>query len=171
MFSGKTTRLYSKIFRYNLAGMRCLLVKYDKDNRGYDTHDGREEKFTYDVKYMSRDKLDELRDISDKYDVIGIDEAQFYDNLKDICIYLRSVNVIVLVSGLISTFKGDMFTPIQDIIPHVDNIKKLSAVCVQCGKQGIYSNRKDTSNNIEMIGGIDLYEPLCHSCFIPRGIL
>lgn len=168
MFSGKTTRLISGLQRYTIGGYKCLMVKYDKDQREYDTHDKTNRELNCEIVRCGRNDLNSILSVSNDYDVIGIDEAQFYPNIRDICVQLKDQGIIVLVSGLISTFELKMFESMTELLPHVDKLKKINAICPQCGNDGIYSIRTIQSDKLEVIGGIDEYIPLCRTCYLNK---
>lgn len=180
MFSGKTTRLIGELHRMVLGRKKCLLVRFKGDSRCTLTHGGGVE-VPCEVRYVDNNELDEILDLSN-YDVVAIDEGQFFSNLSNVCLTLKHRGIVVLIAGLISTFtapymnldneiisaneRGDeVFPEIIKLIPHVDILDKLTAVCTNdCGNDAIYSIRLVSNNEIEVIGGMESYAPRCLSC-------
>lgn len=169
MFSGKTSELIRRIRRSTLAKRKTLLVKYAGDVRYTSdnfvvSHD--------DSKHhcITTDKiLSNIFDDIKAYDLVGIDEGQFFDDLVEVCIKLKDLGVDVIVSGLIATSKyKNGFVPfkqIQDLMVNADSIEFLTAICIKCGKEATCSYRKQKFDNIEYIGGEGEYEARCYSCF------
>lgn len=155
MFSGKTTELIRRYNRYKLAGKKCLMIKYIKDDR-YNklyvtTHDNNK------IEAISCEFLKNIEHIIVNYEVLCIDEIQFY---KDAHIYADkwANNQIVEVCGLNGDYKREAFEQISLIIPKVENITFLTAIDKVNGKYAPFTKRIVNNNNIELIGGKELYE-------------
>lgn len=166
MFSGKSKRLFSTLQRHIISQKRCLLVRYQNDIREHTTHDGVSHTVDCPSIACSRSDLSKVIDIMDDYDVIGIDEAQFYDDIKKVCLTLKDSGKTVLLAGLISTFEFKLFPSMIFLIPHLDKIKMMASVCIRCGEDAIYSVRRVESELLELIGGRESYEPLCRLCYL-----
>jgi thymidine kinase len=153
MFSGKSTELLRRYRRYKISGKKCLLIKYSEDNR-YDenmivTHDN--------IKYNAH-KCSDLKKINElilDYDVILIDEIQFYQNIN-ICDEWAN-NKIVEVSGLNGKFDRSPWDNITYLIPKVDNITYLTAICAKTGNDAPFTKRLNDDKNDIIIGGTDTY--------------
>lgn len=110
-------------------------------------------------------KLDEVLTCLDEYDVIAIDEAQFFQDICDKVEYFCNMGKIVLVAALDGTFERKPFGKILDLIPIAEQIQKLSAVCFCCGNDANYTKRMSDCKEIELIGGEEMYKPVCRKCF------
>ena len=166
MFSGKTNELINIYNRYIIGGKKCTMIKYKGDIR-YDekmitTHDNKKIegiicKFLYQVDHLVRD-----------YDVICIDEIQFYKDANIFCEkWTNEYNLIVVACGLNGTFDRKPFPIINKLLPLVDNIKFLKAVCRETGKAAIYSQLDIEVNNYtdEIIGGSEKYSAVDRKTF------
>lgn len=155
MFSGKTSTLISKYDRYRIAGKKCIMIKYIDDNR-YEkdnvvTHNG------IKVEAISCRYLSEVNDIIKNYDVICIDEVQFYKDAHIVCDRWANDGYIVIASGLNGNYRREPFEIISKLIPIVEDIIYLKAICIETGGDAHYSkiNTKDTEEIV--IGGSDKY--------------
>jgi thymidine kinase len=103
--------------------------------------------------------------MSDDIQVVGIDEAQFFDNeIINVCNHLALRGTRVIVAGLDMDFSGKPFGPIPGLLAIADYITKLHAICVVCGNIANYSYRKSSSTGQIMLGEKELYEPRCRIC-------
>lgn len=169
MFSGKTTELMRRIRTYTVAKKRAHVVKYSKDLRkpGSDfsivNHDG----FSYPASPCGAQDLalPEITTALMEFDVIGIDEAQFFTNLASFAEYMANVGRIVVIAGLNSTFERKNFGEMGNLIPIADQITMLKAVCSVCYREASFSRRITNSTVLEEIGGSDKYEARCRNCF------
>ena len=99
-------------------------------------------------------------------DVVGIDEAQFFDmRLVDVCNELAGSNVRVIIAGLDMDFKGIPFGPIPSLCAVADDVTKVHAICVKCGSLAYVSHRLVHNDNRVLIGEQAEYEPLCRECY------
>jgi thymidine kinase len=154
MYSGKTTELIRRYNRYTLGNKKCIMIKYKGDIR-YDennviTHNG------VKVKSFVCYKLEEFHKYYDEYDVICIDEIQFYED-GDMYCDLWAEKKIIEACGLNGTFERKQFPIISKLIPLVYDICFLRAVCKENGNDAIYSKRIGNNKEIQLIGGEDLY--------------
>jgi thymidine kinase len=170
MYSSKSSTLLSMIERYTIARKRCLVLKYKGDTRysksKVATHNGRE----YPCIPVDNTELEKMvKDDEFKgYDVVGIDEGQFFPSLARVCDRLAKTK-IVLVSGLLTTSMNTPFQPMHDLLDVADDIRFNRAVCMQCGADASRSFRLDGTKTQENIGSVDKYEARCRTCF-NRGI-
>ncbi len=159
MFSGKSSELLRRLTRYKIAGKQTLLLRPQRDTRGFFTHDKKENS----VKEIFLEKISDFTDLYD-YDVIGIDEGQFFSDLKIIDTWADK-GITVIVSALNGTSEKKTFNSIQDIIPLSDHIDKLSAVCTSCGEDAQFSFYKVGKKVNDIVVGEDVYTALCRKCW------
>ena len=99
-------------------------------------------------------------------DVVGIDEAQFFDNgLVEVCNELANRGIRVIVAGLDMDFKGIPFGPIPALCAIADEVTKVHAICVRCGALAYVSHRLISNDRRVLLGEKDEYEPLCRECY------
>lgn len=170
MFAGKTTSLLRRIKSEVDNGRNVAMLKSSKDNRyavdSVVTHDG--------IKFPCW-ALPDLMLFKDKYgheayqklDVIGIDEAQFFEDLYDFCCKAADEDgKIVVVAGLDGDYLRRSFGSVLHIIPIADTVTKLTARCELCGKRAFFTLRKTGEKQTELIGGADLYMPVCRHHYV-----
>ncbi|KAF6997322.1 hypothetical protein CFC21_013557 [Triticum aestivum] len=175
MFAGKTTALLRRVQAEAGTGRTVALIKSDKDNRyGLDsvvTHDGTK-MACWALPELStfQDKLG--REAYDKVDVIGIDEAQFFDDLHDFCSKAADHDgKIVVVAGLDGDYKRNKFGSVLDIIPLANSVTKLTARCELCDRRASFTLRKTQETRTELIGGADVYMPVCRQHYLDGQIV
>ena len=163
MFSGKSTRLIEVIRKYTYKAKKTIMVKFYADQRYSD----KSEVVTHDlIKYDSidcknlRDSMETLK----KYDVIGIDEGQFFPDLVEVCEELASLKKTVIIAALNGDFRMEPFPVISKIISKADKIKLLKAYCFNCHKDARFSLRIVQSNETVLIGAGEAYKPACREC-------
>jgi thymidine kinase len=155
MFSGKTTELLRKYERYQLAQRKCIFIKYNKDNRyenGQITHNGLK------VNAFPYDKLADSDNIVQGYDIVCIDEIQFYPDAPEYCDKWANEGKIVVACGLNGKFDRTQWDVISDLIPLVEDITYLTAICLDNGNQATYSKRLTDDTRAEVVGGKDMYQ-------------
>lgn len=157
MFSGKTTELMRRYRRYEIPGKSCIMIKYRGDNR-YDsemvtTHDG--------IKNAALicNLLEECDPEVAKYDVICIDEVQFYKDAPFFCERWANQGKIVEACGLSGTYLRTKFEIISDLIPLAESITSMNAICKKTGEEAAFSKiiTEHKDNQIEIIGGTEAY--------------
>ena len=165
MFSGKSTRLIELMRKYVYKAKKTIMVKFYADQRYTD----KSEVVTHDlIKYDSinckilRNSFDTLKE----YDVIGIDEGQFFADLVEVCEELALMGKIVLIAALNGDFRMEPFPVIQRIIAKADKIKLLKAYCFNCHKDAKFSLRIVQSNETVLIGAGESYKPACRECHV-----
>ncbi|XP_073023174.1 thymidine kinase a-like [Primulina eburnea] len=165
MFAGKTTALLRRVMAEANNGRSVTIIKSSKDNRyaadAVVTHDGT--KFPcWALSDLSSFKLRFGADAYDKLDVIGIDEAQFFGDLYTFCIEAADLDgKSVVVAGLDGDYLRKSFGSVLDIIPLADTVTKLTARCEVCGKRAFFTLRKTNATETELVGGADIYMPVC----------
>ncbi len=99
-------------------------------------------------------------------DVVGIDEAQFFDSsIVDVCQQLASNGIRVIVAGLDMDYLGNPFGSMPELMAVAEYVTKVHAICVKCGDLAHYSHRLTKNDKLVMIGEKDTYEPVCRHCF------
>lgn len=157
MFSSKTTELIRQYYRNTLGGKKCIMVKYANDDRYSKnevvTHDGKS------VEALICKQLAEVENDVLNYDVICIDEVQFYNDGDIYCDRWANYGKTIYACGLNGTFKRTEFPVISRLLPLVENIVFLKAVCKENGNDAIYSKLDIAINSdeIEIIGGSEKY--------------
>ncbi|RLN48305.1 hypothetical protein BBJ29_001534 [Phytophthora kernoviae] len=132
MFSGKSTELIRRIRRYQHAKLECIIVKYL-----FDTRHSEEMLSTHDkvlVEAMPVQTLADVRSCLDDYEVIGIDEGQFYPDLVEFCQDAANMGKVVVVAALDGTFERKGFQNVIELIPSAEQVIKLNAICASCGQ-------------------------------------
>ena len=165
MFSGKSTRLIEIIRKYVYKAKKTIMIKFFADKR----YSEKSEVVTHDlIKYDSidcknlRDSFDKIKD----YDVIGIDEGQFFPDLVEVCEELTHQKKIIIIAALNGDFRMEPFPVISRIISKADKIKLLKAYCFHCHKDAKYSLRIVQSNETVLIGAGEAYKPACRECHV-----
>jgi thymidine kinase len=99
-------------------------------------------------------------------DVVGIDEAQFFDDgLAEVCVKLANSGVRVIAAGLDMDYLGNPFGPMPALMAVAEYVTKVHAICVQCGDIATYSYRSAASEQQVLLGETDSYEARCRHCF------
>ncbi|XP_015575521.1 thymidine kinase a [Ricinus communis] len=170
MFAGKTTTLLRRVQSETDDGRNVAIIKSNKDTRyGLDsivTHDG------VKLPCVALSNLSSFRqtfgsDAYEQLDVIGIDEAQFFEDLYDFCREAADHDgKTVIVAGLDGDYLRRSFGSVLDIIPLADSVTKLTARCEFCGKRAFFTLRKTEDTRIEVIGGADVYMPVCRQHYV-----
>ncbi len=167
MFSGKTEELIRRLKRANFAKQNIEIFKPKLDNRYSServvSHD---DNSIHSTPVNHSDEILKFFTENPNLDVVGIDEAQFFDQaLVDVCNYLADNGVRVLVAGLDMDFKGRPFGPIPHLLACAEYVTKVHAICPKCGNLAQYSHRITASDKLVLLGEKNDYEPLCRCCF------
>ena len=165
MFSGKTTLLLSRLDRYEIGGKKCIVIKYNKDTR-YDNDKISTHKMNKH-EAISTDTLIKLNNYIKNYDVILIDEIQFYNDAA-FTADLWANNKIVECYGLNGDYKREPFEQISLLIPKCDNITHLTAIDKNNGKDAPFTYRLSQDTEQEVIGGGDKYIALSREEFYKK---
>ncbi|MFL2983313.1 MAG: thymidine kinase [Candidatus Neomarinimicrobiota bacterium] len=166
MFSGKTEELIRRLRRAQIAKMSIAIFKPKIDSRYDKGHIVSHNKMKM-ISFMINDPK-EIINMSKEHEVIGIDEAQFFDySLIKICKKLASKKKRVIVAGLDTDYRGLPFGPMPNIMCEADYIDKLRAICIICGNPASYSQRISDDSEQVIIGELDKYEARCRNCFQP----
>ncbi len=164
MFSGKTEELIRRVRRAEIAKQKVLIFKPEIDKRYSDknvvSHNANL------INSMPIANAKEILNHAKEVDVIGIDEAQFFeDNLADICNYLANIGKRVVVAALDMDFNGKPFSAIPKLLAIAEYVTKVHAICIKCGNLANHSHRLSKQKKLVVLGEKDVYEPLCRSCF------
>lgn len=164
MFSGKTEELIRRLRRAKFAKQRVEIFKPALDTRYSEI-----EVVSHDRKSIMSTPVDSSSSIlllSSDIDVVGIDEAQFFDDgLVQVCNELANKGIRVIVAGLDMDFKGVPFGPIPALCAIADEVTKVHAICVRCGSLAYVSHRLVANDKRVMLGEQAEYEPLCRECY------
>jgi thymidine kinase len=164
MFSGKTEELIRRLKRARYAKLKSDIFKPSIDKRYSST----------DIVSHNANSLNSIAVIDAsqilhhvaEVKVIGIDEAQFFDDkLINVCNQLANNGKRVIVAGLDMDFRGNPFGPIPTLCAIAESVTKLSAICIRCGQAAYYSHRIIENKDLVVLGEKNEYEPLCRSCF------
>jgi thymidine kinase len=163
MFSGKTEELIRRLKRAQIANMKVEVYKPTTDTR-YD----KTKVVSHDANTIASTPVDKAIDIlmlAENADVIGIDEAQFFDEeVISVCETLVSQGKRVIVAGLDMDYLGKPFGPMPQLLSIADFITKLHAICVQCGHLANVSYRTSAEEGTVVLGEKNNYEPRCRIC-------
>jgi len=168
MFSGKTEELIRRLKRAKIARMKVEIFKPAIDVR-YDevqivSHDENA------IHSTPVDHSNKILLMAQDCDVVGIDEAQFFDDgIADVCETLARKGIRVIVAGLDMDYQMKPFGQMPTLLARADYITKLHAICMQCGNIANYSYRKIPNEDQIMLGEKDVYEPRCRRCYYLDG--
>jgi thymidine kinase len=164
MFSGKTEELIRRLKRAKIARLKVEIFK-----PAIDTRYSASEVVSHDENSILSTPVESSGNImllTSDVDVIGIDEAQFFDaGLIEVSISLANMGIRVIIAGLDMDFKGNPFGPIPGLMAVADHITKVHAICMRCGDVAQFSHRFSKADKLVLLGEKDEYEPLCRSCF------
>lgn len=164
MFSGKTEELIRRLRRVKFARQKVEIFKPAIDTRYSEDDVVSHDRHTIPSTPISSSA--QILLLSSDIDVVGIDEAQFFDNgLVDVCNELAYRGVRVIVAGLDMDYKGVPFGPIPALCAIADEVTKVHAICVKCGALAYVSHRVVESDSRVLLGETAEYEPLCRECY------
>ena len=170
MFSGKSEELIRRLKRAQIARRRVSCFKPDLDVRYHRTAIASHSAQTLDALTVSN--MDELKAVLmpmiEAVEVVGIDEAQFFDpSLVSLSNQLVHLGKRVIIAGLDTTFTGEPFPPMPELLAIADEVVKLSAVCMQCGAPAVHTQRLGSNQSLVLVGAAGVYEARCRACFRP----
>lgn len=164
MFSGKTEELIRRMKRAEIAHLKTEIFKPAIDNRYHEQN-----VVSHDASTLQSQPVQHSQNIlllAQNAEVVGIDEAQFFDDgIVAVCEQLATNGIRVIVAGLDMDYTGKPFGPVPDLLAVADFITKLHAICVHCGNIASISYRKTKQSGQVVLGELDIYEPRCRSCF------
>ena len=164
MFSGKTEELIRRLKRSQIARQKVEIFKPIVDNRYHEdmvvSHDANE------IRSTPVPAAANIRILADGCDVVGIDEAQFFDDeIVTVCNDLANRGIRVVVAGLDMDFKGNPFGPMPALMATAEYVTKVHAVCTRTGNLANYSFRKSSDDKLVLLGETGEYEPLSRAAF------
>lgn len=164
MFSGKTEELIRRLKRVQIAGLKAEIFKPAVDIRYHP-----EDIVSHDSSRVRSTPVDNPYNIlllASDVNVVGIDEAQFFDpGIVDVVEKLALKGIRVIVAGLDMDYTGKPFEPMPALLAKAEYITKLHAICVKCGEIANYSYRIPKIDDQVLLGEKNIYEPRCRSCF------
>lgn len=165
MFSGKTEELIRRLKRAKIARQRVEIYKPAVDIRYDEEHVVSHDETA--IKSTPVQAASQILLLAHDVDVVGIDEAQFFDNeLSAVCNLLANEGVRVIVAGLDMDFQGLPFGPIPTLMATAEYVTKVHAICIRCGNLAHFSNRLVENEEQVVLGEKESYEPLCRNCFL-----
>jgi thymidine kinase len=164
MFSGKTEELIRRLKRARIAGLKVEIFKPALDKRYSDnlvvSHDENS------IPSTPVDNASAILLLANEVDVIGVDEAQFFDSaIVGVCTDLADRGIRVVVAGLDMDYSGKPFGPMPELMAVAEYVTKVHAICVECGNLANHSYRLAEEKSVVLLGEKDVYKPLCRNCF------
>jgi len=160
MYSGKSTRLIGKMDKYKYQGKKCLLINHKGDSR-YNSGEFVVTHTQINVPAKKCSDIKEVEELSEDYDVIGIDEGHFFGEITETLCRMADNGKIIIVVSIDERLSGKGFD-IINLIPRAEKIKKLSAVC-ECKKKA-YFTRRVVPLAGSYVGGSNEYVSICREC-------
>lgn len=164
MFSGKTEELIRRLRRSEFAKQKVEIFKPSIDCRYSE-----EEVVSHNANSIRSTPVSspsEILLLATDVDVVGIDEAQFFDDtIIEVAVKLANNGIRVIAAGLDMDFLGRPFGPMPKFFAVAEFITKVHAVCVRCGELAQFSYRRSQSEKVVLLGEKDIYEPLCRKCY------
>lgn len=164
MFSGKTEELIRRLKRAEIAKLKVEIFKPASDTRY-----GENAVVSHNSNSIPSIPVDHSSAIllyGGDSQVVGIDEAQFFDDeLPEVCNKLANKGIRVIVAGLDMDFSGKPFGPMPQLMAIAEEVTKVQAVCVKCGGPALYSYRLVENDNRFLLGEKESYEPRCRGCY------
>lgn len=162
MFSGKTTELIRRVERLSYGKKNIISINHQSDIRynssNITSHNGSS------IDALSCLHLMPIISKFDDFDVIAIDEGQFFDDIVEFSEMMANQGKLVIVAALDGDFKQEPFGQIPQLIPHAEKIDKLTAVCIKCGQDAPFTTRVSHCDNVIKVGGPEMYQSVCRSC-------
>ena len=170
MFSGKTEELIRRLRRAQIARLNVVIFKPKLDDRYH-----AEQIVSHSDQRMESIPIEQAAEVLDRIpkgtQVVGIDEAQFFDSsLVSVCETLANRGVRVIVAGLDQDFRGQPFEPMPKLLAVAEFITKILAICVKCGNPANRSQRIAKSEDRVLVGAANAYEARCRKCFSPEPV-
>ena len=166
MFSGKTEELIRRLRRAQIAQMKISIFKPRIDSRYSENQIVSHNLLKMDSRIV--DKAKEIFDFTKETDVVGIDEAQFFDDgLIEISNQLAKANKRIVIAGLDKDYTGKAFGPIHQLMIDAEYVSKVNAICIACGDPASFTQRISSEKDLVVVGETDKYEARCRKCFHP----
>jgi len=166
MFSGKTEELIRLLRRASIARQKVAIFKPKIDKRFSEDHIVSHSELKIPSQVVSKAK--EIIEEALESQVVGIDEAQFFDNdLVEVCQKLANMGKRVIVAGLDTDYRGVPFEPMPQLMAIAEYVTKTHAICVICGNPANFTQRKTSDAERVVVGAQDIYEARCRNCYEP----
>lgn len=164
MFSGKTEELIRRLKRAQFARQNVEIFKPHIDTRysgsAVVSHD------QHTIHSTPVESSAQILLLAGNAEVIGIDEAQFFDaSLPEVCTQLANQGIRMIVAGLDMDFKGKPFGPMPALCAIAEDVYKVHAICVRCGSLAYISHRLVDNDQQVLLGEMTEYEPICRECY------
>ena len=164
MFSGKTEELIRRLKRAQFAKQKIATFKPTIDKRYSEldvvSHD------EHSISCTAINSPSRMLQIDDDVQVVGIDEAQFFDeSIIEVAQTLANSGRRVIIAGLDTDYLGKPFGPMPGLMAIAEDVQKVHAICVRCGNLANHSHRLSQSKKLVVLGEKDIYEPLCRECY------
>jgi thymidine kinase len=164
MFSGKTEELIRRLKRARIANLQVQIFKPTIDVRYHPEDIVSHDENT--IRSVPVERAADIPRLAGHADVVGIDEAQFFDDgIVEVCNQMALNGVRVIVAGLDMDYTGKPFGQIPNLLAVADYITKLHAICMVCGNIANYSYRKTDHEDQVILGEMNVYEPRCRVCY------
>ena len=163
MFSGKTSEMIRRLKRYKVIGKKIIVINSAKDTRSPDEVLKSHDNVTFEC-FKTMKLFDLINKTEyDSADIVAIDEAQFFPDLKKFIECSLSIGKSVLIAGLDGDSSQRKFGELIECIPLASEVTKLSALCMKCkdGTPGPFTKRMVSNTELELIGGSDMYSAVC----------
>ena len=168
MFSGKSEELIRRLRRARIARQKVQVFKPEIDQRFSNDHIVSHSEMTHESDNV-RTAADVRAKVKPDTEVVGIDEAQFFDNdLVAVANELAELGMRVIVAGLDQDYTGKPWEPMPQLLAVAEYITKTHAICVKCGQPANYSQRIFESEERVAVGATGMYEARCRQCFVPH---
>ena len=163
MFSGKTEELIRRLNRAIIAKKHVEIFKPMLDTRFSEnevvSHSNQK------IPSLAVSNSESILLLGEDKDVIGIDEAQFFDeNLPEVCNKLAAKGIRIVIAGLDMDYQGKPFGVMPALMAIADEVAKVHAVCMRCGETALFSHRLVSNENTILLGEKKEYEPRCRNC-------
>ncbi len=168
MFSGKSEELIRRLRRAKIARQKVQVFKPEIDKRFSHDKIVSHSEMTHESTNV-RNAQDIRANVQPDTEVVGIDEAQFFDNeLITVANELAERGVRVIVAGLDQDYTGKPWEPVPQLLAIAEYITKTHAICMKCGQPANYTQRTFESEERVAVGGAGMYEARCRQCFVPH---
>jgi thymidine kinase len=168
MFSGKSEELIRRLRRARIARQKVQVFKPEIDSRFSDNHIVSHSEMKHESSNV-RTAADIRARVEPETEVVGIDEAQFFDGaLIDVVNDLAGRGVRVIIAGLDQDYTGKPWEPMPQLLAVAEYITKTHAICMKCGQPANYTQRTFESEERVAVGGAGMYEARCRQCFVPH---
>jgi thymidine kinase len=169
MFSGKSEELIRRLRRAIIARQRVQVFKPAVDDRYTAGQVVSHSRWRLEAERVQK-ATDSLERLDPRTEVVGIDEAQFFDaELVSACSRIANLGKRVIVAGLDMDFRGEPFGPMPVLMAIAEEVEKVHAICARCGAPASYTQRLTQAQEQVVVGAADIYEARCRRCFEPGG--